>query len=241
MIKKLLFLTLFFEFSILFAQEKLEIKYQFEYAYDLSKAEKPSTLDFYKATNENKGEYTLITSKTEATFSPIEKLNNQQNPFAGKISILPPTDSYYLNYTTNEIVELKQMPTKSFIVKDILPTFQWVIQKEKTKLLGYDVKRATATQNNMTYEAWFATQLNFKSGPFRFNGLPGVILQLTETDAQGHQKITKAFEVKINDKAKIERPTKGEVISKEGYEAYMEEMLRKQQERAKNRVIRKID
>lgn len=241
MIKKLLFLTLFFEFSILFAQEKLEIKYQFEYAYDLSKAEKPSTLDFYKATNENKGEYTLITSKTEATFSPIEKLNNQQNKTGGGGSMLPPRNSYYLNYSTNEIVELKDMISKSFIVTDSLPTYNWVIQKEKTKLLGYDVKLASATRGKLTYEAWFAPKLNFKSGPFSFNGLPGVILQLTETDAQGHQKITKAVEVKINDKARINKPTKGEVISKEGYEAFMEEMLQKQQERLNNRVIRKID
>lgn len=227
--------------AFLFAQEKLEIKYEFEYAFDLSKADKASMLDFYKATNENKGEYTLITSKTEATFSPIEKLNNQQNKTGGGGSMLPPRNSYYLNYSTNEIVELKDMISKSFIVTDSLPTYNWVIQKEKTKLLGYDVKLATATHGKLTYEAWFAPKLNFKSGPFSFNGLPGVILQLTETDAQGHQKITKALEVKINDKAKINQPTKGEVISKEGYEAFVDEMMRKQEELIKNRVNRKID
>ncbi|HEY4538752.1 MAG TPA: GLPGLI family protein [Faecalibacter sp.] len=227
--------------AFLFAQEKLEIKYEFEYAFDLSKADKASMLDFYKATNENKGEYTLITSKTEATFSPIEKLNNQQNKTGGGGSMLPPRNSYYLNYSTNEIVELKDMISKSFIVTDSLPTYNWVIQKEKTKLLGYDVKLATATRGKLTYEAWFAPKLNFKSGPFSFNGLPGVILQLTETDAQGHQKITKALEVKINDKAKINQPTKGEVISKEGYEAFVDEMMRKQEELIKNRVNRKID
>lgn len=227
--------------AFLFAQEKLEIKYEFEYAFDLSKADKASMLDFYKATNENKGEYTLITSKTEATFSPIEKLNNQQNKARGGGSMLPPRNSYYLNYSTNEIVELKDMISKSFIVTDSLPTYNWVIQKEKTKLLGYDVKLATATRGKLTYEAWFAPKLNFKSGPFSFNGLPGVILQLTETDAQGHQKITKALEVKINDKAKINQPTKGEVISKEGYEAFVDEMMRKQEELIKNRVNRKID
>ena len=227
--------------AFLFAQEKLEIKYEFEYAFDLSKADKASMFDFYKATNENKGEYTLITSKTEATFSPIEKLNNQQNKTGGGGSMLPPRNSYYLNYSTNEIVELKDMISKSFIVTDSLPTYNWVIQKEKTKLLGYDVKLATATRGKLTYEAWFAPKLNFKSGPFSFNGLPGVILQLTETDAQGHQKITKALEVKINDKAKINQPTKGEVISKEGYEAFVDEMMRKQEELIKNRVNRKID
>ena len=227
--------------AFLFAQEKLEIKYEFEYAFDLSKADKASMLDFYKATNENKGEYNLITSKTEATFAPIEKLNNQQNKSGGGGSMLPPRNSYYLNYSTNEIVELKDMISKSFIVTDSLPTYNWVIQKEKTKLLGYDVKLATATHGKLTYEAWFAPKLNFKSGPFSFNGLPGVILQLTETDAQGHKKITKAFEVKINDKAKINKPTKGEVISKEGYEAFVDEMMRKQEELIKNRVNRKID
>ncbi|RLZ08763.1 GLPGLI family protein [Faecalibacter macacae] len=239
--KKLLSVALFASVFFVNAQEKLEIQYKFEYAFDLSKADKSSTLDFYKSSNENTAEFSLVTSKTEAVFNPIEKLNNQQDKGVGKLSILPPKDSYYVNYETKELVELKNMIRKVFIVSDSLSTYNWTIQKDKSKLLGYDVKKAIAIDGKYTYEAWFAPSLNFKSGPFKFNGLPGVILQLTEIDAQGHKKITTAFDVKINDKAKIERPTKGEVISKEGYNEYVEEMMKRQQEMLNNRVNKKID
>lgn len=224
-----------------FSQEKLEVNYHFQYAFDLTKETKPSSIDFFKASNENTADYKLVTSKTEATFMPIEKLNNQQDNLKGKVYILPPKDVYYINYTHHELVEQKNMGFKNFIVTDSLPNYNWVMQKDKSKMLGYNVKFATTKQGNTTIEAWFAPSLNFKSGPFKFNGLPGLILQLTEIDAQGHKKITTATEVKINDNAKIVKPTKGEMISKEGFNNFMEDMMKKQQERLNNRVNRKID
>lgn len=60
---------------------------------------------------------------------------------------------------------------------------KWKIEKE-TKVLGnYKVQRATTDFGGRNWNAWFTTDIPISEGPYKFRGLPGLIL-LIEDDRQ---------------------------------------------------------
>ena len=47
-------------------------------------------------------------------------------------------------------------------------------------LLGYKCKSASTTFRGRKYKAWFTEEIPKSEGPYIFNGLPGLILKITE-------------------------------------------------------------
>lgn len=229
--------------TLLIAQEKLVVNYQFNYAYDTTVSKDPKRLAIFKASNQNTSEYLLITTKDEATFKKIEKLNNTQS-ISDVESIPVPNRNDYIDFKNHYSLVQMDFNGKLFLIKDSMKTYQWVIQRDKDQFLGYEVKKAIAKRDNVTYEAWYAPNLPFKAGPDITFGLPGVILKLTimlDQDDGMHQHIYTATKVELNDKAKIIKPTKGELMMVDDFVVYFNEIFRIEAELDNNRVDRKID
>lgn len=72
---------------------------------------------------------------------------------------------------------------KGFVYEDIPPALQWNINyTDSTEIAGYRCRKATTRFRGRTYTAWYAVELPFSEGPYKFGGLPGLILQI-EDDA----------------------------------------------------------
>ncbi len=65
-----------------------------------------------------------------------------------------------------------------------LPNFNWVISTEQKKIWDYTCQKATCDFRGRIYEAWFTTEIPVKDGPWKFHGLPGLILEVY--DIQKH-------------------------------------------------------
>lgn len=65
-----------------------------------------------------------------------------------------------------------------------LPDFNWSISTEQKKIRDYTCQKATCYFRGRTYEAWFTTEIPVKDGPWKFHGLPGLILEVY--DMQKH-------------------------------------------------------
>lgn len=59
----------------------------------------------------------------------------------------------------------------------------WQITSETIELLGYPCQKATCRFRGRNYVAWFTTQVPLNNGPWKFSGLPGLILKVR--DSQG--------------------------------------------------------
>lgn len=74
------------------------------------------------------------------------------------------------------------MLNDNVLVEEPAPSFNWVIGN-RTKTLGkYRVQQATTTFRGRKYEVWFAPDLPLPLGPWKFGGLPGLILEAYDTD-----------------------------------------------------------
>lgn len=60
----------------------------------------------------------------------------------------------------------------------------WNIQMDEKDILGYTCKKAVTTYRGRTYTAWFTMDIPTPYGPYKFGGLPGLILSIYDTDEE---------------------------------------------------------
>lgn len=63
------------------------------------------------------------------------------------------------------------------------PNFNWNILNEKMTIAGYNCNKATTTFAGRNYVAWFTEELPISDGPYKFRGLPGLIIKIYDEDS----------------------------------------------------------
>lgn len=82
-------------------------------------------------------------------------------------------------------------------IKDQFEAIKWSIKEEEKSILGYTARLATCIFRGREYKAYFAKDIPIQFGPWKFSGLPGLILEIYDVDNQ-----VRFTAIKIN---KIER------------------------------------
>jgi len=67
-----------------------------------------------------------------------------------------------------------------FLVEEDIPSIKWHLE-DSTKAIGsLNVNKATCYFRGRHYEAWYCPDIPVPLGPWKFNGLPGLILQISD-------------------------------------------------------------
>lgn len=64
--------------------------------------------------------------------------------------------------------------------------FDWKMQPEKEKVGAFNTQKATTIFAGRKWTAWFTTEIPIQDGPYKFRGLPGLIVKL-EDESKSHQ------------------------------------------------------
>lgn len=73
--------------------------------------------------------------------------------------------------------------------------FDWKISNEKAKIGAYNAQKATTEFGGKKWTAWFSSELPFQDGPYKFSGLPGLIVKIEDEGKnyswvlQGNKKV----------------------------------------------------
>src|SRR5690606_2578906 len=175
----------------------------------------------------------------ESEFKKIEKISNEQPiDMSGPVFMVEmgPNGLLYRNTDLNQLIEERTFANRTFLIFDSLQSINWKITREKKEFLGFECYKATATLEDGTdILAWYAPKLNFKTGPDRFWGLPGLILEVETQLAVNEKEIQKAVyrAIKLDilkSNYTISKPTKGEVVTEEEYQNFVNDYYEKQNE-----------
>lgn len=133
--------------------------------------------------------YSSLGKAVKDSLEAYVEASNISGPEAFEISQqAPDTDFHYKIFKDHEDSELilAEIITKKWHYKYVqaLNTVDWKIQPENKEISGYPAQKATGSFAGRDYVAWFAPQLPFSDGPYKFNGLPGLIIEVS--DLEGH-------------------------------------------------------
>lgn len=118
-----------------------------------------------------------IDNKENAKITKIDEENNRIE-VSQKIINLDFT-KYYLKQNSNILYYTRQFKNKESIVRDSLPTIKWDLSQTETKNIGgFICNKATANFRGSEIVAWYAVDIPISFGPWKFRGLPGLILEL---------------------------------------------------------------
>jgi GLPGLI family protein len=149
-----------------------------------------------------------------------EKLKEQMSTpaFDGNVVLNKNTStiksSYVLNITENSLQQIYRVASDEYVLKEEFPALDWEILEDSKEIGGYACQKAVTNFKGRTYEAWFTTEIPMPFGPWKLNGLPGLILSAADTKQEvvfefdGFDKIEGTTAMKIQPSTKAISATK---------------------------------
>lgn len=71
-------------------------------------------------------------------------------------------------------VQIMMMPY--YYVFETVDNIQWNVEADTKKINNYNLQKATTTFGGRKWTAWFTPDINIPEGPYKFRGLPGLVL-----------------------------------------------------------------
>ena len=91
---------------------------------------------------------------------------------------------YYKNYPDGKFNTFAPTPIR---IEENYQKQAWTIVADSTKtILGYSCQLATCHFQGREYKAWYTTEIPYQEGPWKFNGLPGLITEVYDTKNHYH-------------------------------------------------------
>lgn len=119
---------------------------------------------------------------------------------------------------------------KTIVVREDLSQIAWKIGEENKTIGSFVCRKARGSFRGRTYTAWFASDVATQSGPWKFNGLPGLILEIYDDKGEvyfGARSVKIPADFQSNEL----------VLSEEGYKVLSLEEYVREKEGQVNEVL----
>lgn len=87
-----------------------------------------------------------------------------------------------------EIIQRTAGMTQKYQYEEPCPDPGWELVEGDTLIHGFSCNKATATLFGRDYTAWYCPEVDMPYGPYKFNGLPGLVFHVADT--QGNFEFT---------------------------------------------------
>ncbi|MFW5793635.1 MAG: GLPGLI family protein [Bacteroidota bacterium] len=191
----IIFIALANFFNVCFSQKtEREIIDECIYAVSYNLTYQKDTSDIYSICTES---MILFVGNETSLFCSLNDFQNMENQNISSISfgnerpleirdkgVKPSIFQYriYKNYPKGYITYTDFVPLSFYKYEEPLDAIEWDIKEDKRKIFGFAVQRAVAKYGGRIWEAWFATNLPINDGPYKFSGLPGLILKIQDSE-----------------------------------------------------------
>jgi GLPGLI family protein len=109
----------------------------------------------------------------------------------------------------NILISTMSVNKQPYIVKDSTVVFEWIIDNDSKKTINnFECIKATTRFRGRDYIAYFTTQIPVSFGPYKFKGLPGLILEISNQEKDNlHRWVAVKIETIVKTKQEIEMPS----------------------------------
>jgi GLPGLI family protein len=115
--------------------------------------------------------------------------------------------------------------TEGLEYEEALPNMKWNLSNDTSTVCGYVCKKATTSFRGRSYTVWYTREIPVSDGPWKFNGLPGLILKAI--DGQGFfsfecTAIERSKEIKLIEKKYMTRRKLSRMEYNKAIQRYLE-------------------
>lgn len=222
--RKLIIALLFLSLGNLQAQKSYSYKatYRLEYQEDSTDENSIQSEKVVLYLGKGQSRYSSLGKAVKDSLEAYVEASNISNSESFEIlNQAPETEFHYKifkNYQDNELILAEIITVDKWRYKYIqdLNMIDWEIQPEKKEILGFSAQKAIGSFAGRNYVAWFAPQLPFSDGPYKFNGLPGLILEISDLEDHYHFSLISFQE--------LEKPV-GKLLNLDNYKVVSQEEL----------------
>jgi len=182
------------------AQEQtvLNIVYDLSYKSDLSDTANPYKAEMVLSTGTLNSRYTtrdLFNRNSAAAIKKNKQQEEKANASGGgstAVAVGGPmllvsnagtliNEEIFINKSKSTLQTAGRIGFKNYHFIVSLPGINWKLSNETKVVLGYNCQKATGDFGGRTFETWFTSELPYAFGPWKLNGLPGLILAANDT------------------------------------------------------------
>jgi len=171
--------------------------------------------ELYFSNNESFFIYNSIELEQKKSFKKnITYRDNSSNGGIYFRNFDPQGYQYYYNKKDNTLISRELLAERyPVLVSESDIDFSWKITNE-TKNIGNFLAYKATCQNfrGRNYTAWFTYEVPVSFGPWKFNGLPGLILEVMDDNFNIHITL-REIQIPYNGEFKIEKPQENEQLS----------------------------
>ncbi|MCL6218670.1 GLPGLI family protein [Zunongwangia pacifica] len=191
---KAILMPFFLCFSVMFYAQKGDVQYSYKAAYQLEYQQDSTDENSVKSETG-----VLYLGDVQSRYSSLGKavkdsLENMPNPKGMRMDQYNQMTDFkykiFKNYKENQLILAEKVFQYELKYKQDLNIIDWEIKPENKEILGFSVQKATSSFAGRNYIAWFAPELPFSDGPYKFNGLPGLILEISDLKNHYHFTLT---------------------------------------------------
>lgn len=183
---KLISYTFIFFYIITQATYAQNINYDIEIGYTIYfNTERPTSQNgFLYLDSSRKKSFFIYGKNTESSLKQNEEESTEYDVFlAGK------KKAFYQDFEKDTLISRVNIFSEQFLVEENIPSLKWKIHDEEKMLDKYLLKKATLHFRGRHYIAWYAEEYPLPFGPWKFSGLPGLIMEVYDTTKRYHWQI----------------------------------------------------
>jgi len=88
----------------------------------------------------------------------------------------------FKNYPSGKITTTDAIMRNDYRYEESYEKPEWEILPDTMNILGYNTQKATTSFRGRDYVAWFTMEIPISNGPWKFTGLPGLILNIADSE-----------------------------------------------------------
>lgn len=191
--KKSILLFCFFAFLFVYSQEKDTIQfiaiYTFKYQLDSTNSKKKMSENAL-----------LFLGKEQSKFMTknkymIDSLLATKNPSFDMKSYPKTNFNFQIYKHQNNIVYSDLIYTQEYFYNETV-NFNWKLTQDTLTINNYKCKKALCSYGGRQWVAWFAEEIPIFEGPYKFSGLPGLIIQINDIKNQYSFVLNSFYKIK---------------------------------------------
>lgn len=165
-----------------------------------------------------------LVSRYEPTKSDNKALESSDNVSIVRIG----NAIIHKDIESQQAITQKNLFSKLFIVEDTLAKFSWKITNNTKNIEGYLAYQATTKVDDEDIEAWFTYEVPVSTGPSSYWGLPGLILEITESSVK--RISLKELSNILPQPDQVAPPSKGKKLSSKEYDVLKDRKMKELRE-----------